>query len=255
MIFDAQFLIFLSITRLFLQNNTNKVATFLYIDTSGEKATVAMSNDHHVLALEENTQANTHAAFVQPAIEKILQSTGISIQSIDAVVVTMGPGSYTGLRVGLASAKGIAYAIEKPLIGISTLTLLAKHAISNMKIIHQNAATQIFSMIDAKRMEVFGAIYKPDLTVLQAEQAIVLDETLMRQLLENGPLVCIGSGAAKTRELIAAADLYCFDDQYNMADFTHLALEKWAKKDFEDIAYSRPSYLKDFYQAPAKGSK
>lgn len=228
------------------------MATFLYIDTSGEKATVAISNDHHVLALEVNTTANTHAAFVQPAIEKILQSTGISIQNIDAVVVTMGPGSYTGLRVGLASAKGVAYTIDKPLIGISTLTLLAKHALSNMKIIHQNAATQIFSMIDARRMEVFGAIYKPDLTVLQAEQAIVLDETLLRQLLENGPVVCIGSGAAKTRELIAAGDLHCFDDQYNMADFTHLALEKWAKKDFEDIAYSRPSYLKDFYQAPAK---
>ena len=249
------FLFFYQLHAYFCKTIQNKLATFLYIDTSGEKATIAISNDHHVLALEENTTANTHAAFVQPAIEKILQSTGISIQNIDAVVVTMGPGSYTGLRVGLASAKGIAYTIDKPLIGISTLTLLAKHALSNMKIIDQNAATQIFSMIDARRMEVFGAIYKPDLTVLQAEQAIVLDENLIRQLLENGPLVCIGSGAAKTRELIATADLHCFDDQYNMADFTHLALEKWAKKDFEDIAYSRPSYLKDFYQAPAKASK
>jgi tRNA threonylcarbamoyladenosine biosynthesis protein TsaB len=249
------FLFFYQLHTYFCKTIKNKLATFLYIDTSGEKATVAISHDHHVLAMEENTTANTHAAFVQPAIDRILQSTNILIQSLDAVVVTMGPGSYTGLRVGLASAKGIAYAIDKPLIGISTLTMLAKHAISNKEIIHQNTATQIFSMIDARRMEVFGAFYKSDLTPLQPEQAIVLDELLMRQLLGKGPVVCIGSGAAKTRELITAPNLYCFDDQYNMADFTHLALEKWAKKDFEDIAYSRPSYLKDFYQAPAKGAK
>jgi tRNA threonylcarbamoyladenosine biosynthesis protein TsaB len=231
------------------------LATFLYIDTSGEKATVAMSNDHHVLALEENSMANTHASFVQPAIQKIMQSSGMTMQSIDAVVVTMGPGSYTGLRVGLASAKGIAYALGKPLIGISTLKLLAKHAITHLKIMSQNASMQIFSMIDAKRMEVFGAIYKPDLTTLLSEQAIVLDEPYMQKLLENGPLLCIGNGAVKIRELMTAENLYCSDDQYNMADLTNLALEKWAEKDFEDIAYSRPSYLKDFYQAPPKQPK
>lgn len=199
--------------------------------------------------------ANTHAAFVQPAIEKILQSSGTTMQGIDAVVVTMGPGSYTGLRVGLASAKGIAYAIGKPLIGISTLSLLAKHAISNLKIIDQNASIQIFSMIDAKRMEVFGAIYKSDLTIQLAEQAIVLDEPFFRKLLENGPVLCIGNGVSKVKNLITADNLYCFENQYDMADLTSLALEKWAQKDFEDIAYSRPSYLKDFYQAPAKGSE
>ena len=216
---------------------------------------VALGRDMELLALETNETTNTHASFVQVAIDKILTAQAIPIQSLDAVVVTMGPGSYTGLRVGLASAKGIAYAIQKPLIGISTLALLAKHAINNEASAQHLKDIQIFSMIDAKRMEVFGAIYKADLSVSLPEQAIILETSLFTKLLANGPLLCIGNGAPKVKELATAESLYCVDAQYNMQDFMQIAHEKWSNKHFEDIAYSSPSYLKDFYQAAPKSAK
>ena len=211
-----------------------------------------MSKDHNLLALETNEMANTHASFVQVAIDKMVKQLGTQLQLIDAVVVTMGPGSYTGLRVGLASAKGIAYAINKPLIGISTLTLLAKHAINHISLVTTEKDIQIFSMIDAKRMEVFGAIYNSDLSVKLSPQAIVLDADYLTRLLENGPTLCIGNGAVKTSQLLSNINLHCIEAQYDMDDFMQLATEKWENKDFENTAYSSPSYLKDFYQAPAK---
>ena len=211
-----------------------------------------MSKDYSLLALETNEMANTHASFVQVAIDKMVKQLGTQLQLIDAVVVTMGPGSYTGLRVGLASAKGIAYAINKPLIGISTLTLLAKHAINHISLVTTEKDLQIFSMIDAKRMEVFGAIYNSNLSVKLSPQAIVLDADYLARLLENGPTLCIGNGAVKTSQLLSNINLHCIEAQYDMNDFMELATEKWENKDFENTAYSSPSYLKDFYQAPAK---
>jgi tRNA threonylcarbamoyladenosine biosynthesis protein TsaB len=213
---------------------------------------VAISKDHNLLALEINEMANTHASFVQVAIDKMVQQLNISFQDIDAIVVTIGPGSYTGLRVGLASAKGIAYALNKPLIGISTLMLLAKHAINHISLVNTEKDIQIFSMIDAKRMEVFGAIYKSDLSVKLAPQAIVLEAEYLARLLENGHVLCIGNGAIKTNQLYSNNGFHCIEAQYDMNDFMQLATIKWENKDFENTAYSSPSYLKDFYQAPTK---
>ena len=130
----AQFPTFLSNTSLFLQNNFLNLPRFLYIDTAGETATVAISEHHQLLAIEQNLTPNSHASFVQLAIQKIVNELNMTMSSIDAIVVTMGPGSYTGLRVGLSSAKGIAYALNKPLIGISTLELLAMHAATHEQV-------------------------------------------------------------------------------------------------------------------------
>ncbi len=216
---------------------------------------VAISKDHQILATETNEMSNTHASFVQVGIDKILKKTNTSIQTMDAVVVTLGPGSYTGLRVGLSSAKGIAYAINKPLIGVSTLALLANHVIVNHKEKLSVENVQIFSMIDAKRMEVFGAIYKQDLSVILSEQAIILDSIFMTGLIEKGPLICIGSGANKTSILFSNNLVYYLDEQYDIKDFEQIATEKWSKKEFIDNAYASPSYLKEFYQGPAKSTK
>ena len=238
-----------------MQNNSNNLATFLYIDTAGERAMVAVGSESAILAIETNEMVNTHASFVQTAIDKMCKEINMPIHELDAVVVTMGPGSYTGLRVGLSSAKGIAYAINKPLIGISTLALLAKHAITHINLIKTEKNIQIFSMIDAKRMEVFGAIYNADLSIILPEQAIVLDSEFMTNLLDKGPLLCVGNGAIKTNQLFSNAQLHCIESQYDIQDFKLLAFEKWAKKEFENTAYSIPSYLKEFYQGPAKSSK
>jgi tRNA threonylcarbamoyladenosine biosynthesis protein TsaB len=234
-----------------LQNNLNILATLLFIDTAGEKALVGISQNNVLLAMEENDTPNAHANFVQVAIETVLKKGGIPIQSLDAIVVTMGPGSYTGLRVGLASAKGIAYVLNKPLIGLSTLTLLAKTAIATKICTAQNEQVQIFSMIDARRMEVFGAIYNKALINLQPEQAIVLDAPYLEQLLLNGPLVCVGSGVAKTKTLLEHPNLFFLTETYTLQTCIELATIKFNAKEFEDIAYSSPAYIKEFYQKPA----
>ena len=202
---------------------------------------IAISQDTQLLAMEENSQSNTHASFVQVAIEKVMSNAHIKMDAIDAVVVTLGPGSYTGLRVGLASAKGIAYAINKPLIGISTLALLAQHAYSNPNVIQHQNSIQLFCMIDAKRMEVFGAVYKADAKVIVPEQAIVLDSNYLKSLLQNGPVICIGNGATKTKTLLTDPHLYFLEEPFDIQDFIQLALIKWEERQFEDIAYSRPS--------------
>ena len=211
---------------------------------------IGISNDHQLLALKQNSQANTHASFVQVAIDDLLAKTSIQMGEIDAVVVTMGPGSYTGLRVGLSSAKGIAYAINKPLIGISTLELLAQHASTHPSVIENQDNIQVFTMIDAKRMEVFGAVYKADHTTIVPEQSIILDEPYFSQLLQNGPVLCVGNGATKSKELLNNPQLYFLETSYDIDALIHLGNLKWKNQEFEDIAYCKPAYLKDFYQIP-----
>lgn len=227
------------------------MAIFLYIDTAGENALIGISKDNQLLALKHNNQANTHASFVQTAIEDVLKKTNISIIDIDAVAVTMGPGSYTGLRVGLSSAKGIAYAINKPLIGISTLKLLAQEAIKHPVVIENRDRIQIFCMIDAKRMEVFGSIVKSDNSIIVPEQSILLDPSYFDRLLQNGPVICVGNGATKSKEILNHPHLYFMEQSYGIEAFMELVQLKWEKGEFEDIAYSKPAYLKDFYQAPS----
>jgi len=221
------------------------LAFILHIDTAGEKAMIAFTKDKEVLASKENSVPNTHAAFVQASIEELATLAKIDLPSIDAIAVTMGPGSYTGLRVGLASAKGIAYALQKPLIGLSTLALLANSA--KRSPLFSSQGLQIFTMIDAKRMEVFGAIYNQAQEMTLKEQAMELDAAFIENLLVDGPILCIGSGALKVKELTQHPSVLYSDLTYNIMDFIALAESKFALQDFEDIAYASPAYLKDFY--------
>jgi tRNA threonylcarbamoyladenosine biosynthesis protein TsaB len=157
--------------------------TILHIDTSGPDAIIGISQDLEIIASKQNNLSNTHGEFVQAGVEELCKRTGISLKDIDAIGVTMGPGSYTGLRVGLASAKGLAFALNKPLIGLSTLTLLAKaalgHLIERGDALVNEKQFQVFSMIDARRMEIFGAIYNSSLDFLAPEKALILDEALL----------------------------------------------------------------------------
>ena len=203
--------------------------------------------------MANNMEANTHASFVQVAIDQVVKQANIELANIDAVVVTMGPGSYTGLRVGLSSAKGIAYALQKPLIGLSTLGLLAHRAIQDL-VKTLTSAYQIFSMIEARKMEVFGAIYNDHLEPIIEPQAIELTSQFLEQLIQNGPLVCIGTGTAKAKELLQVQGIYFIDAAYTIQDMMEMAKLHWNQSKFEDIAYSSPAYLKEFYQIPSKSA-
>lgn len=223
------------------------MAILLHIDTAGEKAFVAITQNLEILGWAENTVSNTHAQFVQDAIAAICTAQQFSLNKVDAIVVTMGPGSYTGLRVGLSSAKGIAYALDKPLIGLSTLSLLAHAAIKQINKDTAPKNFQVFAMIDARRMEVFGAIYNQAASLVLPEQAIILDEALLETYHKNQPLFCIGSGVLKTKEITKSPNIYFIEQCYQIQDCIELALVKLSHQDFEDIAYSSPSYIKDFY--------
>lgn len=223
------------------------MATLLHIDTAGEKAMVAISQNGVLLAIQENLVFQTHASFLQVAIETIVAETAISLNSMDAIAVTMGPGSYTGLRVGLSSAKGIAYALNKPIIGLSTLSLLAKAASRLPWFTEKKEQVQIFAMIDAKRMEVFGAIYDNKLNTSLPEQALEINAAYLCRLIENHPTICIGSAATKAKALLEDPSLYFAEQSYNILDNIQLAEDAFKVGLFEDTAYSSPAYLKEFF--------
>ena len=224
------------------------MATFLIIDTALEEAIVALGKDGIIIGELNNKETHSHASFIQVAIDTVLERQKMAMTELDAIVVTLGPGSYTGLRVGLATAKGIAYALEKPLIGLSTLNALAAAAVQVSPTTIE-VSTQIFSMIDARRMEVFGAIYNASLKPILPEQAMVLDQTKWNSLIPQ-PTICIGNGHLKTKEFTSTHEVTYFDGNYSSQVLLNLAMEKWTSGQFEDLAYVGPNYLKEVYILP-----
>jgi tRNA threonylcarbamoyladenosine biosynthesis protein TsaB len=223
------------------------LATLLHIDTAGEKAMVAISQNGVLLAIQENEAFQTHASFLQVAIEALVAKTALPLNKMDAIAVTMGPGSYTGLRVGLSSAKGIAYALNKPIIGLSTLALLANAASKLPWFTDKKEPVQIFAMIDAKRMEVFGAIYDSKLNTSLPEQALEINADYLSRLITKHPTICIGSAATKAKALLEDPAIFFAEQSYNILDNIQLAEDAFKRDLFEDTAYSSPSYLKEFF--------
>jgi tRNA threonylcarbamoyladenosine biosynthesis protein TsaB len=226
------------------------LANILIIDTALEEAIVALSMDGKLACELTNKETHTHASFIQVAIAKVLAEQQMAIGDLDAIAVTLGPGSYTGLRVGLATAKGIAYSLQKPLIGLSTLSALATAAIQ----LAPNTIEppfQIFAMIDARRMEVFGAVYDPSCKPILQEQAMVLDQAKWNSLIHQ-PTLCIGSGMAKTKDFTAPHQVKYLEGHYTSQVLQDMAITKLNAAQFEDLAYVGPNYLKEVYILPSK---
>lgn len=226
------------------------MANILIIDTALEEAIVALSVDGKIVAELTNKETHSHASFIQVAIAKVLAEQQMTIGDLDAIAVTLGPGSYTGLRVGLATAKGIAYSLQKPLIGLSTLSALASAAIQ----LAPNTIEppfQVFAMIDARRMEVFGAIYDPFCNPILQEQAMVLDQAKWSSLIHQ-PTLCIGNGLVKTKEFTASHQVKYLEGHYTSQVLLDMAITKLNAAQFEDLAYVGPNYLKEVYILPSK---
>ena len=226
------------------------MANLLIIDTALEEAIIALSKDDKIIAELANKEMHSHASFIQVAIANLLAEQQMAISELDAIAVTLGPGSYTGLRVGLATAKGIAYALEKPLIGLSTLSALANAAI---QLAPNSMASpfQIFAMIDARRMEVFGAVYDSSCKTILQEQAMVLDQAKWNSLIHQ-PTLCIGNGLAKTKDFTAPHLVIYLEGHYTSQVLLDMALTKLNDAQFEDLAYVGPNYLKEVYILPSK---
>ena len=249
-----QFLVFLSLDQPIFAKQLKIVPKLLHIDTTGEEALIGLSFDNKIITEVKNTETQNHAGFIQTTIQAICKEHSFDLTQLDAIVVTLGPGSYTGMRVGLASAKGIAYALDKPLIGLSSLALLAKAGKKQIPN-EVNASYRLFSMIDARRMEIFGAIYDHEENELTTEQAIILDKDYLLNLSKKGTLYCIGSGISKASQLVEDEQLHFLNTQYSVEEMVQMGLEKWHAGKFEDLAYVGPTYIKEFYSIPPKSTK
>jgi tRNA threonylcarbamoyladenosine biosynthesis protein TsaB len=229
------------------------MALILCIDTSTTHASVALAKDTELLCLKTNHNPKDHAAFLQPAIYEIAKETGISLSQLDAIAVTSGPGSYTGLRVGFASAKGFCYALNKPLITISTTEVMAQAAVSFVT--QNNIAANNFlfcPMIDARRMEVFTAVYFFDLKEKIKKHALILTENSFEELLQFHDIVFFGNGAEKWKVVCKNQHAHFQDIQWNAADMITIAYRQLSDNSFMSLAYSIPEYLKDFHSAVNK---
>ncbi|MBY0349122.1 MAG: tRNA (adenosine(37)-N6)-threonylcarbamoyltransferase complex dimerization subunit type 1 TsaB [Hydrotalea flava] len=233
------------------------MAIILNIDTATETASVCICYNTEVLSIAYSNEQKNHAAFVQPAIQQILQKTNTHIAAIDAVAVTGGPGSYTGLRVGLATAKGICYALQKPLIIENTLRVMAQAALATLShYILQNTNTQwlLCPMIDARRMEVFTAVYQPNLMSVSEPAARILEEHCYNNLLKDHHILFFGSGSIKWKKLIQHPNAQFAEISQNAGHLGVLAYQAWRNKQWVNLAYATPFYLKEFYH-PKKNYK
>lgn len=221
------------------------MAYILNIDTATEIAYVGISENEKILASESNENQMTHASFVQPSIERIVKKLSLPLESIDAVAVSAGPGSYTGLRVGMASAKGICFALQKPLILVNTLEIIATAAIRERR--NESAAFHFCPMIDARRMEVYAAFYDEQLHSIIEPTAIILSENSFLEYLNAQKVVFSGSGSAKFFKILNHPNAVFSSQKHTVCDVASLSARLFHKKSFSNLAYSEPFYLKEFF--------
>ncbi len=216
------------------------MSIILSIETSTTNCSVSLSNNGKVLVLKEDYGANySHAERLHVYIDEVIQKAGLARTQIDAIAVSKGPGSYTGLRIGVSTAKGLCYALQKPLISISTLKSLACQ-------IHEDEGL-IVPMIDARRMEVYTAVFDAQYHTVEETQALILDQNAFEAYLNKGKVHFIGNGVAKAKTIIAHSNAIFVDDKLPSAnEMALLAYDKFKKNDIEDVAYFEPYYLKDF---------
>lgn len=223
------------------------MAVILNIDTSTSVCSTALTAEGMVITHFEDFQGRNHAALLSGYIKGCLDHARSKEMKLDAVAVSMGPGSYTGLRIGLSEAKGLAYALDIPMIGISTLQLMVTHVMFDGE---DYGDDPIFvPMIDARRMEVYTAAYDIALAELLAPQPLILDADSYADLLATGrPVIFFGDGSDKARDLLAAHPNARFVPGVAPLAVDMLALSEraYARRDFIDTAYSVPTYLKDF---------
>lgn len=227
------------------------MSLILHIDTALEKAFVGLAEDGKLLLGIENSIQQDHAKFVQPAIQQILQQLQLNPLSIDAVGVTKGPGSYTGLRVGMSSAKGLCYALNKPLLAINTLELLTDAAIENFP------GFDIYCpMIDARRKEVFTALYNESVETAQLPLALILDQQSFYKELQKNRILFFGNGSEKWKLITENSPNAFFENvQYNGKHLSSLFFNCFKNRQFCNLAYEEPLYVKDFhFAAPHKNA-
>lgn len=222
------------------------MAIILNIDTSTTVCSVALSYDGMIIHHAEDFQGMNHATLLSGFIKQCLDVAREHEYKLDAIAVSMGPGSYTGLRIGLSEAKGLAYALDIPLIGIDTLKLMAVHMMFNVEV---EPEALFVPMIDARRMEVYTAVYDLALDELMSPTPLILEKDSFADFYKDRPIYYGGNGSEKARTILNKPNTFWVPDVNPLAvDMLPLAEKAYMEKQFLDLAYSVPTYLKE-YQA------
>ena len=217
----------------------------LNIDTAVETASVCLALDDKPIAVKVNPSQSDHASWLQPAIAALLLENNLSLKEIDAFAISAGPGSYTGLRVGMATAKGLCYALNKPLILINTLQMMAVGAL-------KESASLLCPMIDARRMEVFTAVFDHDLTPVVEPHNCILSENSFLEILSQDSISFFGNGSNKFKSLVYHPNAIFKYLETTAEQMVGLSYQSLLKNSFADLAYCEPQYGKEFFSPAFK---
>ena len=221
----------------------------LHIESTSTVCSVALSDNDQLKTIKELNNGYTHAENLHLFIQDVLLAANIEAKQLDAISVSTGPGSYTGLRIGYATAKGLAYALNIPLITVNTLKALTSLAIQ-----HTLTDALYCPMLDARRMEVYYGIYNQGLEEIAPVNALILSEESMMIFKKDKPIYFFGDGMPKAKELLNTLPsvFYLENIVASAKALIPLAYQKFIQQDFDDIAYAEPMYLKEFYFATSK---
>jgi len=220
------------------------VAYILQIETSTTNCSVAISKKGETIAVKEVSNGYSHAENLHVFIKDILAENKLEYTDLNAIAVSKGPGSYTGLRIGVSTAKGLCFSLDIPLIAIETLKVLAHQV--------KEEGGFIVPMIDARRMEAYTKVYDTKYKEVREIEAQILDSTSFQEYLTKGSVVFIGNKTEKTKEVISHENATFIESVPSAKEMSMLAYAKYKKNHIEDVAYFEPYYLKDFLVTPAK---
>ena len=235
-------------------------ALILHIETATDICSVALSKGDLLLSLVESGQERSHAKLLNPFIHQAFKDAGLELKDLSAVAVSMGPGSYTGLRIGVSTAKGIAYALEIPLLASGTLENMAHGVLDHPELRSfmeegkdSTGSVLLCPMLDARRMEVYAGFYTPELDVHREVSADIIDESSYREILEQHDVFFFGNGSGKCKEALSHPRAFFLEDIHpSAASMIAPVLGRYQQKRFEDVAYFEPFYLKDFIATTPK---
>jgi tRNA threonylcarbamoyladenosine biosynthesis protein TsaB len=216
------------------------MAILLHIDTAVDTASVCLSEDTNPIKLAVNDNQKDHAAWLHHTIRRLLQEAGMTVKDLHAVSVSIGPGSYTGLRVGLSAAKGLCYALGIPLITPGTLEIMAS-AVKNKEV------DLICPLIDARRMEVFTGIYDSTLTEVKKPYAMIINESSFSEILASNKVIFCGNGRKKLQTVLSDNNAIFSTDIATAVDMCPISSRYFREKKFSDVAYTEPLYIKEFF--------
>lgn len=226
------------------------IMLLLSIDTSTRGCSVAVHADSTLLASYDLTTDKSSSSMLTTLIKSAVEHSGYFLKDLDAVAVAKGPGSYTGLRVGVSTAKGLCYALDKPLIAINTLEAMS------LQVIPFFQGNALFCpMIDARRMEVYASVFDADNNIVQSTEAVIINENSFASLLNDHKIVFFGDGAAKCKAVFSTNDHAIFLNKEitpSAQTVGQLSLKSFVNNQFEDLASFEPYYLKDFMTPPSR---